>query len=153
MGLFHCRPITPSEDFILTSPATIEELGDYRTNSKKHSWYFCKQCGVRFVALGGEWEQVDMDVEQWACTKSSSDKEDLRKVWKTKGITSTTEEDGKTVTKPLHYLSVNAVTLEPSEDIDLRKWHENGWVFYVQSLKKETGSRLRLNEPYWGGMY
>ena len=83
MGYFHCRPIHPAEDFILTSPATIEELGDYRTRTKKIGFYFCKNCGVRVVGVQGEWEQVELDVENWAGAKRDGDAEKLQKVWKT----------------------------------------------------------------------
>jgi hypothetical protein len=60
---------------------------------------------------------------------------------------------GKDVSKPNHYVSVNAVTLEPSEDIDLRKWHQEGWVFYVENRVKKNGSQMRLSEPFDGSMY
>jgi hypothetical protein len=59
MGFFHCRPVTPADDFILTSPTAIEELGEYRTGSKKSAWYFCKKCGCRIMGLAGIWEQVE----------------------------------------------------------------------------------------------
>ncbi|KAF1850554.1 uncharacterized protein K460DRAFT_412243 [Cucurbitaria berberidis CBS 394.84] len=153
MGYFHCRPINPAEDFILTSPATIEELGDYRTFSKKQGWYFCKKCGVRIVGLGGDWERAELDVEHWAGAKEEADPGKLQQVWKTKATTITTKENGKDETKPFHYLSVNAVTLEPGEDIDLKKWHENGWIFYVENLDKKNGTQLRVSEPFKGGMY
>lgn len=151
MGMFHLRPINPTEDYILTSPATIEELGDYRCYAKKHGWYFCKTCGVRIVGLGGSWEQVELDVKKWAGTKEEGDEEKLQKVWKTKGDSLTTEMQGKEVTRP-YYLSVNAVTLEPSEDIDWRKWHEKGWIFYVENLR-DDGAKWKISEPHAGGMY
>ena len=153
MGYFHCRPINPADDFILTSPATIEELGEYRTSTKKQAWYFCKKCGVRVVSVAGNWEQVELDVEHWAGRKEQENKENVQRVWKTNGTTITTNEDGKDVTKPYHYLSVNAVTLEPGEEIDLRKWHENGWIFYVENLVRKNGTQMRVSEPFEGGMY
>lgn len=153
MGLFHCRPIDPAEDFILLSPDSIEKLGDYRTSSKKQGWYFCKLCGVRIVGLGGDWEQVSLDVEHWAGVKPEPDEEKIQRVWKTKGKTITTKIDDKDVTKPFHYLSVNAVTLEPSEDIDLKRWHDERWIFYVENLVHENGTKLRVSEPFPGGMY
>ena len=60
---------------------------------------------------------------------------------------------GKEVSKPNHYISVNAVTLEPSEDIDLRKWQQNGWVFYVENRLKKNGTQMRLADPFEGGVY
>jgi hypothetical protein len=141
MGYFHLRPINPTEDYILTSPSP-EELGDYRCFEKKHGWYFCKECGVRVLGLGGSWEQVDLDVEKWAGTKKEGQEEKLQTVWKTKGPSEA---------KP-YYLSVNAVTLEPGEDTDLRKWHEDGWIFYVETRRMD-GTPARLGEPHEGGMY
>jgi hypothetical protein len=150
MGFFHCRPIAPADDFILTSPATIAELGDYRTLTKKTGWYFCKDCGVRIVGLAGTWEQVELDVEKWAGTKQAGG-DVLQKVWKTNGTTRTVEKDGKEVTEPYHYLSVNAVTLEPGGEVDFKMWHEKGWIFYVDSrFRKES---MRVGEPHEDGMY
>jgi hypothetical protein len=150
MGYFHCRPTKPAESYILISP-NPEELGDYRCFKKTHGWYFCKKCGVRFVGISGAWEQTELDVEKWAGTKKEGEKEKLQKVWKPKSDPAEVELEGEKVKEKL-YLSVNAVTLEPSEDTDLRKWHEKGWVFYVECLK-EDGSPMRLDEPYEGGMY
>ncbi|KAF2818411.1 hypothetical protein CC86DRAFT_157126 [Ophiobolus disseminans] len=150
MGYFHLRPINPAEDYILTSPTSVDELGDYRCFAEKHGWYFCKKCGVRFLGLGGSWEQVELDIEQWAGTKNEGEEEKLQKVWKTKGEPKIVEKQGKKVTKP-YYLSVNAVTLEPSEDIDLRKWHEKGWILYVET-RREDGTPTGTT-PHEGGMY
>jgi hypothetical protein len=72
MGYFHLRPINPTEDYILVSPAP-DELGEYRCYSEKHGWYFCKKCGVRILGLGGEWEQIELDVEKWAGTKQEAE--------------------------------------------------------------------------------
>ncbi|KAF2024240.1 hypothetical protein EK21DRAFT_79135 [Setomelanomma holmii] len=151
MGFFHLRPIDPHEDYIFTSPANIDDLGDYRCYGKKHGWYFCKTCGVRVLGLGGSWEQIDLDVEKWAGTRKADEEEKLQKVWITKGESTTIEVQGKEITRP-YYLSVNAVTLEPNEDIDLRRWHESGWIFYVENLKKD-GTKMRVGEPHEGGMY
>ncbi|ORY18934.1 hypothetical protein BCR34DRAFT_472711 [Clohesyomyces aquaticus] len=152
MGYFHLRPISIPDDFILTSPSTIEELGEYRCREKKVGWYFCKNCGVRTFALGGEWEQVELDVQKWA-GKQESGAAKLEKVWRsTKGIEITQEVDGKRVSKPVHYLSVNAVTLESGQEgAELKEWHEKGWVFYVDS--KNRKEVMRFGEPHEGGMY
>ncbi|KAF1912734.1 hypothetical protein BDU57DRAFT_521282 [Ampelomyces quisqualis] len=151
MGYFHCRPTNPVENYILTSPSDPKELGDYRCYEKKHGWYFCKSCGVRVLGLGGSWEQIELDVEEWAGTKKDGEEEKLQKVWKTSGEDRFVEVQGQKLTRP-YYLSVNAVTLEPSEDIDLIKWHEKGWVYYVENLRKD-GTQLRVGEPHEGGMY
>lgn len=153
MGFFHCRPINSTQDFILTSPATIEELGEYRTFAKKVGWYFCKDCGARVFGMGGTWEQVSLDVEHWAGTKEEEDRENLQKVWRSNPSTITTTQDGEEIAKPYHYLSVNAVTLEPGGDIDLGKWYDNGWVFYMDNLFKKNGRDERVGKPHEGGMY
>ncbi|KAF2472714.1 uncharacterized protein BDR25DRAFT_11134 [Lindgomyces ingoldianus] len=150
MGYFHLRPINASDDFILTSPSTIEELGDYRCFDRKVGWYFCKTCGVRTFGLGGEWEQVELDVEKWAGKEDGEGQ--AQKVWKTKPMDIKKVVDGKEVTKSAHYVSVNAVTLEAGQEgADLRKWHEQGWIFYVDS--KNHKEAMRFGEPHEGGMY
>ncbi|KAF2108852.1 hypothetical protein BDV96DRAFT_254608 [Lophiotrema nucula] len=146
MGFFHCRPINPEDDFILTSPDP-SELGDYRVYDKKHGWYFCKNCGVRTFGLGGAWEETELDVDEWAGREKSKD--GTEKVWKTKSADCMVTVDGKQTTRNLHYLSVNAVTLE---NVDLREWHEKEWMFYVDCLRTpEQGPRF--GKPYAGGMY
>ena len=153
MGFFHCRPINPSEDFILTSPTNIKDLGEYNAYTTKQGWFFCKKCGVRVLGLGGRWEQVDLDVEQWAGSKPASDEKELQKVWKTNYNMVSVTENGEDIAKRFHYLSVNAVTLEPSEDVDLKKWHDEGWVFYVENREKKNGTQIRVSGPFQGGMY
>lgn len=150
MGFFHCRPISPADDFVLTSPTKIEELGDYRTNTETLAWYYCKRCAVRVFAVAGVWEEAHRDLEEWAGVKSGGGQK-LQPVLMTKGTTKAKMVNGEQVSEPYHYLSVNAVTLEPSEDIDLRKWHEKGWVFYVGAGNHKGPPRLE--KPYEGGMY
>jgi hypothetical protein len=150
MGYFHCRPIAPADDFILTAPATIEELGEYRTGSKKTAWYFCKDCGVRVVAVAGVWEQVELDVGEWGGVEKGGE-ETLQKVWKSKGTTKRVVREGREEEVPYHYLSVNAVTLEPGGEVDLKMWHEKGWIGYVDSRFRKGG--MRLGEPHDDGMY
>jgi hypothetical protein len=151
MGYFHCRPIAPADDFILTSPTTIEELGEYRTGSKKTAWYFCKDCGVRVFAVVGVWEQVKLDVGEWAGGVEKSGEGEMRKVWRSRGTTKMVEKDGGEVEVPYHYLSVNAVTLEPGGEVDLKMWHEKGWIGYIDSRFRK--GEMRLGEPHDGGMY
>lgn len=151
MGFFHCRPIDPSEDFILTSPTNPDKLGDYRAFSKTQGWYYCKSCGVRVFGIAAKWEQADVGVGKWAGSKAAGDDDTLQSVLRTKATTRTRVVDGKEVTQDDHYLSVNAVTLESSDEIDLRMWHEKGWVMYVD-CRNRTGPP-RLEKPYEGGMY
>ncbi|KAF2789001.1 hypothetical protein K505DRAFT_328536 [Melanomma pulvis-pyrius CBS 109.77] len=147
MGFFHCRPISPADDFIVTSPS-IEELGDYRVFAKKTGWYFCKSCGVRTFGVSGKWVQEEIDVEKWAGREGGEGK--MQKVWRTEPKDIETEVDGKTVTKKYHYTSVNAVTLEPGGNVNLIEWHEKGWLYYVDS-REETGEDRA--QPHHCGMY
>ncbi|KAH6629465.1 hypothetical protein C7974DRAFT_394548 [Boeremia exigua] len=149
MGFFHCRPINPENDFILISPTNIDELGDYRVFSKTNGWYFCKRCGVRVFGVGGVWESKQIDVEHWAGEKREEEKSQL--VLTSKPTTKTKVVDGKDVTEPYHYVSVNAVTLEPSEDIDLRMWREKEWLLYIDT--REGTGKPRSDKPHEGGMY
>jgi hypothetical protein len=151
MGFFHCRPIDPQKDFILISPTSFEELGDYRTFSKTQGWHFCKNCGVRVFGVAGKWEQADIDIGKWAGAKHTEEVDELQPVLRTKATTRTRMVDGKETTKDYHYISVNAVTLEPSDEIDLRMWHEKGWIVYVD-CRSRTES-VRLGKPFEGGMY
>jgi hypothetical protein len=78
-----------------------------------------------------EWEDVGQRAEEV-------------KVWKAR-----TEGWEDTVTG---YLSVNATTLDQrQEGLDLRKWHERGWICYMD-CKDEAGYE-RFREPYEGSMY
>lgn len=154
MGFFHCRPINIPEDFILTSPSLIEELGDYRVFSKKQGWYFCKTCGTRVFGMGGKWEQVEVDVAEWEGKGAES--KGKEKVWISKPDgTRIRVIDGKEVEVPRHYLSVNAVTLDTAVEggVDLREWHEKGWVFYVENREKTGSGNMRLDKPFPGGMF
>jgi gamma-glutamylcysteine synthetase len=77
----------------------------------------------------------------------------MLKVWKTKSTTITTMVDGEEVLKPYHYVSVNAVTLEPGGEVDLKAWHENGWIFYVENRSKNNKTGMKLAEPFESGIY
>ena len=95
--------------------------------------------------------QEEIDVEEWAGTKEKGAERKVQKVWKSNGEPRVFEVDGKRIERR-PYLSVNAVTLEPSEEIDLRKWHEKGWISYVET-RRNDGTPNRLGEPHEGGMY
>lgn len=118
--------------------------------SKRNGWYFCKKCGVRVFGVAGVWEPMHVDVEQWASGKSEGG-EKPQLVMRSTPTTRAREVDGKEVTEPYHYLSVNAVTLEPSEEIDLRMWHEKKWVGYMDC--REFKGKPNVEKPHEGGMY
>ncbi|KAF2651207.1 hypothetical protein K491DRAFT_696674 [Lophiostoma macrostomum CBS 122681] len=145
-GMFHCRPIDATEDFILITPS-VSNLGDYRCFSKMVGWHFCKTCGVRTFIVGGEWVEVDLDVGLWSGKESTG----VQKVWRAKpGAPFTGIVDGKELTVPMLFVSVNAVTLE---GVDLKEWYDNGWVFYANRQDEGKGIEARFREPYAGGRY
>lgn len=100
--------------------------------------------------MSGMWDPTNIDVERWAGGKRDGD-EKLQSVLRTRPMMRTRVVDGKEVTEPYHYVSVNAVTLEPGEDIDLRVWHDKGWVLYMDC--KERKGPVRPAKPHEGGMY
>ncbi|KAF1968146.1 hypothetical protein BU23DRAFT_558831 [Bimuria novae-zelandiae CBS 107.79] len=147
MGMFHCRPSDLVNDFIVTSPSDISEVGEYRCFTKKIGWYFCKRCGVRTFGVGGGWVPTEIDVAKWAGEESGEGK--LQKVFMTEPLKSGhTGYDGK----PLHYVSVNGLTLD---GLDLIEAHDKGWVYYVENKFKKDGDypQMRFKEPFEGGCY
>ena len=107
---------------------------------------------MRVFGLGGKWEQIEVDVAEWTGKGESEGKE---KVWVTRPDGMRTRViQGKEVTVPAHYLSVNAVTIDTAceDGVDLSEWYEKGWVFYVENREKVGGDNMRLEKPYPGGM-
>lgn len=51
------------------------------------------------------------------------------------------EEDGS------GYLSVNAVTLEPQDGLDLREWVEKGWIAYFDDSKEDGDQKMGIPHP------
>ena len=148
MGMFHCRPNDLANDFIVTSPANIEDVGQYRCNSAKIGWYFCKRCGVRTFGMGGEWVPEEINVAEWAGNEGG--RGTTQKVFKTVPSTGGFKGfDGK----QLHYVSVNGVTLD--DEIDLIDVHDKGWIYYIENKYKKDGEfpQMRFKEPYKGGCY
>ena len=134
MGFFHVRvPFAPT-DFSLLSPLKpLEELGDYRCYDKKTHWLFCKTCAVRCFAFIGEGEIVERDVDGSKV-----------EVWKPKREG---WEEGKGC-----YLSVNAHTLDVGQEgLDLREWHEKGWIHYLDCLDEKEDDQW--GKPHRGGCY
>lgn len=110
---------------------------------------------MRTFGAGGVWNETDLDVAKWATGEENKSSGETQKVWTiSKGEDFTRIEDGKKIVKPLHYLSVNAFTLEVGEGgVDLRDWHEKGWIFYVENAKRLNGTQMRLEKPFDGGLY
>lgn len=50
------------------------------------------------------------------------------------------------------YLSVNATSLDVGQEgLDLREWHEKGWIHYLDCLDEREG--VRWGRPHRGGCY
>lgn len=145
--MLHCRPSDLGNDFIVTSPAKIEDAGEYRCFSEKIGWYFCKRCGVRTFGMGGDWVREEIDIAKWAGREGGDGQ--LQEVLKTTPVTGDAKAfDGSR----LHYVSVNGVTLE---GIDLVEAHDQGWIYYINQKGREEGktAEMRFKEPYKGGCY
>ncbi|PVI01156.1 hypothetical protein DM02DRAFT_561966 [Periconia macrospinosa] len=147
LGMFHTRPKDPANDFILTSPSTIEELGIYNAFGGKNQWYFCKKCGVHAFGVGAEWISTELDVEKWAAGEEGGN--NTQKVWKTAELDYV---NPKYPGKKAHYVSANAITLE---EVDLIEWHDKGWIMYIDNRNPTTNSfqSTRYGKPYPGGCY
>lgn len=105
---------------------------------------------MRPFGLSGEWEELEVDVGKWKGGDSGEGK--TQTVWRTKESETMKEENGNQVLKKHHYVSVNAVTLDAGQEgLDLREWHEKGWVLYLDCLNETEESRF--GRPHVGGMY
>jgi len=141
--MFHCRPVSPYDDFILTSPASPDELGAYNAFGGTANWYSCKRYAVRVFGVPGNWAQQELDLETWAGRDSGDGKP--QKVWRVMSL-----EDAL-VAGPLHYLSVNAITLEGADLVD---WHKRGWACYYENRERKGAEPLQERyELFPGGCF
>jgi len=116
---------------MLLSPIDpMNELGDYTTNEGRIHFLFCKNCGVRCIALAGQGEVVEKDVDG-----------EKRKVW----VPHAEWKEGQNA-----YISINAQTLDAGQEgLDLREWHYNKWVCYLDMLDEKEGDAF--DRPHRGG--
>ncbi|PMD38090.1 hypothetical protein L207DRAFT_376138, partial [Hyaloscypha variabilis F] len=139
MSFFHVRLPDSVNDFRLLSPLDPQkELSDYRCASGETHWYFCPKCGVRCFTFMGEGEVREVESEG-----------KVVKFWAPKEPWVEGTEYGS-------YLSVNAATLEAQQEgLDLREWHEKGWITYLEWLgeKPNDHGEDRMGAPHVGGMY
>lgn len=149
MQMFHVRLVDAPRDFILLDPPSdsspLSNLSDYTCNRGKAHWYFCPTCGVRLFTVIGEGEVVEIDLAEFEGRPAASDAtfKQKRKVWRLKKEGYVEGDSG--------YLSVNASSLDhDQEGLDLRKWHESGWIKYLDEWKDEGERALK---PHDGGMY
>lgn len=96
---------------------------------------------MRCFGFFGEGEVVEREIEEVTGGKAV---QGMRKVWtpKAEGW-----EEGKT-----GYLTVNASSLdEGQEGLDLREWHEKGWIHYLDCLDEKE--KVSWGKPHRGGCY
>lgn len=128
----------------------IEQEGskvrEYKCNVGKSTWYFCGVCGVRcFTVCADKTETVDIELPS-SVLQGKGDGTEKVKVWR---IAKEGFREGKGKSG---YFSLNAATLEAGQEgLDLRQWHENGWLAYCDSLDNE--GPWRFGRPHRGGMY
>lgn len=146
-GYFHTRVTDAPNDFYLLHPinptAGVDAGGlkDYRCVRGVAGWYFCQFCGVRCFCICGKSETKEVDLELLTEGKSEGK---LTKVFKMVAE-GWDEDDGC-------YFSANAHTLERDQGLDLREWHEKGWIRYYDN--SVTGDvKIRFGRPYEGGEY
>jgi hypothetical protein len=162
-GHFHVRTANAPEDFLVLSPLDEETgtlkvgpggLGDYTAFDHDIHWYFCTKCGARCFLLDVKGDKGEIK----SVPASSLPPEPERYLHKTAyplpkgGEVKVWSPKKETWSKENCYLSVNAMTLEPGQEgLDLREWHEKGWIEYMDTWKEEGEERLR--EPHEGGCY
>jgi hypothetical protein len=132
---------------------------DSGVSAYKRTWYFCKTCGVRCFIAEGQMETTEAELPAEVLDKldiggdvEAMPNEDgvLVKrvpVWKPK------KEGWVQWPAPGNnsYLNVNMCTLDADQEgLDLRNFHEKGWIGYYEMLKESKGYQ---HTPYEGGMY
>lgn len=93
----------------------------------------------------GEGETIEVDLADIGLGEGKT------KAWRPK-------KEGWTEGKLSHgcYLSVNAFTLEPGQEgLDLREWHENKWMEYLDVLRlgEPDAGKPTYERPHPGGSY
>ncbi|KAF2741314.1 hypothetical protein EJ04DRAFT_530376 [Polyplosphaeria fusca] len=143
-GMFSVRFAYAPDDFVLLSPKDpLEELSNYKCSDMVTNWVFCPTCGVRCIAFAGpKTETVEIDLETWLGKESAG--KTTTTVWKMK------DQDWDETKGD--YFTVNATTLDVGQEgLDLREWHEKGWIVYLDCLDYKEDNRH--GRPHRGGQY
>jgi hypothetical protein len=153
MSIFHLRLASAPDDFLLLSPlnpqASDSGMKGYLCNAQKSSWYFCSTCGVRCFTIRGDTENAEVglasEVLRNLGLEAKEEGDTQVKVWRP------AKEGWQEKRGGTSYFSLNATTLnEGQEGLDLRAFHENGWIGYVDSLDRTAADSMK---PHRGGMY
>jgi len=88
-----------------------------------------------------------MDLDELGVKGKDGEDMGEREVWTPKR-----EGWNEEVIRGVRYLSVNAATLDAGQEgLDLREWHEKGWIAYLDC--KDYAEEDRLGRPFEGGIY
>jgi hypothetical protein len=171
MALFHVKPVSPADDFVLLSPLAAasssdagglggpfgnglgEGISNYTCFAGEVNWWFCNKCGVRCFGSVGEAEIGYIDLEKWRIEGGQPANEPRgtpgsTRVWRLKKLEGDPKEREKI------YLTVNAQTLDhDQEGLDLREWFEKKWIRYIDFKDPEESDELRYDGPFEGGTY
>lgn len=136
--LLHTRLPNAPRDFYLLSPSSPSDLSNYKCNTEKLNFYFCPTCGVRCFQMNGtgKTDEVELEVEPGKVEKT--------KVWRFD------EEHWPEMESVDALLSINAVTLEPEDGLDLRELVDKKWLRYGNYRTKWEGL---VDQPYPGGTW
>lgn len=146
MNMFHVHPAHPRDDFMLLSPLDPDrELSIYQCCEEKRKFYFCPKCGVRCFTFTGTGGIDVVDLMELGEGYDGDKEEGKREVWRAKW-------DGGKESEP--YVSVNATTIDVTEDFDLRVLTEEKRVQYFDG-RSEAGEEkeVRWDRPHCGGSY
>jgi hypothetical protein len=131
MGFFHVNPANPKDDFMVLSPLDPDrELGVYTPEGGRHKWFFCPKCGVRCFAVGGN---GGGEGEVVAVASSELGLGD----------------------ETMPYVSINGITIDWSEDFDMRVLTEEKRVQYFDDKSEPEAKKKdpRWERPHYGGCY
>lgn len=137
----HVRPSDPASDFLLLSPLSLNELGDYRTGDGVLRFLFCKTCAVRCFIFAGD------DGEEITDVAVPGIDEKIEKAWRPK-------PDGGHP-KMGHYISINAHTIDAGQpQFDMRTLTEDNKVMYCDCYSpEEDEAPMRYGRPQENGCY
>jgi hypothetical protein len=147
----HLRLDNAASDFLLLSPLDPHKsLGDYRCNTGEFSFFFCKTCGGKCFIFCGPREAAEVSLDEIGLPAAMlGDEVEVKdgkiKVWRGKqGVFDESKRMG--------FLSVNAHTLDAGQEgMNLREWHEKGWIMYVDCLAGK--GKAQYGKPHEGGVY
>ena len=155
-GIFHVRVPSPADDFLLLAPLDpFKELGDYLCADKVLHFFFCKTCGGRCFTFEGDWEVVNIDLDELGLNEEQksrlSDLQGKTKAWKPTQKNTEEKQNAKE-----GYLSVNGHSIDQKQPgFDMGDLLKNKTMGFVDMLRfgEEDAGRPTLEGPYPYGSY